>query len=357
MNMQEVRKQARERMKGFCRVCPICDGHVCAGEVPGMGGLGTGSAFRANLTALAAVKLNMRLIHDVRLPDTKTEILGFDLRMPVLAAPVAGVSFNMGGWLSEEDYDKAVVSGCRAAGLVACTGDGALPMIFEAGLEAIRQTGCPGIPFVKPWDGEELDQKMDMAAKAGCTVIGMDIDAAGLVILARMGHPVTPKGPARLAAFAARAHSAGMKCIVKGIMTVSDALLALEAGCDAIVVSNHGGRVLDHTPGTASVLPDIAAALKGRLTLLVDGGIRDGVDIFKMLALGADAVLVGRPFAVAAIGGELEGVTCYCEHLYSQLVQAMILTGCPTIAHIDREKISFGEYCVQQTSPALTNKS
>ncbi len=355
MNMQEVRKQARERMKGFCRVCPICDGRACAGEVPGMGGLGTGSAFRANLTALAAVRLNMRLIHDVKIPDTTTEILGFALRMPVLAAPVAGVSFNMGGWLSEEAYDKAVVSGCRTAGLVACTGDGALPMIFEAGLDAIRQSDGLGIPVVKPWDGEELDHKMDMAAKAGCTVIGMDIDAAGLVTLAKMGHPVTPKSPAQLTSIVARAHSMGMKCIIKGIMTVSDALLALEAGCDAIVVSNHGGRVLDHTPGTASVLPGIADALKGRLTLLVDGGVRDGVDIFKMLALGADAVLVGRPFAVAAMGGGLEGVTCYCEQIYSQLVQAMILTGCPTLAHIDRKTVLFHEYCVKQVPPYLDN--
>lgn len=94
-----------------------------------------------------------------------------------------------------------------------------------------------------------------------------------------------------------------MKFLLKGIMTVEDAIAAERAGCDGIVVSNHGGRVLDHTPGTIEVLPAIAEQVKGRMAVLMDGGIRDGFDVLKALAFGADAVLIGRPFCLAAVGG------------------------------------------------------
>ena len=94
--MKAIKDLARERMKGHCRVCPVCDGRVCSGEVPGMGGLGTGSSFRANLEALASVKLAMRCLHGAALPDTSTEVLGLKLAMPVMAAPIGGVAFNMG---------------------------------------------------------------------------------------------------------------------------------------------------------------------------------------------------------------------------------------------------------------------
>ena len=89
--MKAIKDLARERMKGHCRVCPVCDGRVCSGEVPGMGGLGTGSSFRANLEALANVKLAMRCLHGAALPDTSTEVLGLKLTMPVMAAPIGGL--------------------------------------------------------------------------------------------------------------------------------------------------------------------------------------------------------------------------------------------------------------------------
>ena len=109
MDIKEVRANAKERMKGFCRVCPVCDGRACAGETPGMGGIGTGSAFKNNVAAFAGVRLNMRLIHEVKKPVTETEVLGFRLRLPVLAAPIGGTSFNMGGALSEAEYALSLI--------------------------------------------------------------------------------------------------------------------------------------------------------------------------------------------------------------------------------------------------------
>ena len=101
-----------------------------------------------------------------------------------------------------------------------------------------------------------------------------------------------------------------------------------------IIVSNHGGRVLDHTPGTAEVLPEIAAAVKGKIKIFVDGGIRSGVDVLKMLALGAEAVFVGRPMAVAAVGGGQEGVAFLLNQYAEQLRTAMIYAGCASVAEV-----------------------
>ena len=109
-----------------------------------------------------------------------------------------------------------------------------------------------------------------------------------------------------------------------------------------IVVSNHGGRILDHCPGTADVLPRIAAALRGRVPIIVDGGVRSGVDVLKMLALGADAVFIGRPVCVAAIGGGLDGVRIYFEGIRTQLAQAMLLTGVGTVGDINPELLFQG---------------
>lgn len=334
--MKEVRENARKLLKGSCRVCPICDGRACVGEVPGMGGLGTASSFKANIQALANVKLSMRLLHAVATPDISTHFLGYDLSLPVMAAPIGGISYNMKDAVTEQEYADAIVHGCNAAGIVGCTGDGVPPCIHESGFASIVKAGGRGIPFVKPWDGDELEEKLDKALATGCTTIGMDVDAAGLITLRKMGRPVAPKSPDELSNIVAKVHAAGARFILKGIMCPDEAIKAAEVGVDAIVVSNHGGRVLDHTPGTATVLPGIADAVKGRLGIMVDGGVRDGVDVFKMIALGADVVLIGRPYSIAAVGGLQDGVVTYTEGLKAQFTQAMVLTGCPDVASISR---------------------
>ena len=128
--------------------------------------------------------------------------------------------------------------------------------------------------------------------------------------------------------------------IVKGVMTVKGALKAKEAGAAAIVVSNHGGRVLDQCPATAEVLPEIAAALKGTgVKVLVDGGIRTGVDVFKALALGADGVLICRPFVTAVYGGGAEGVKCYIDKLAGELADTMQMCGAHSIEEITPDMV------------------
>ena len=128
--------------------------------------------------------------------------------------------------------------------------------------------------------------------------------------------------------------------IVKGVITVKGALKAKEAGASAIVVSNHGGRVLDQCPSTAEVLPEIVAALKGSgVKILVDGGIRSGVTVFKALAMGADGVIIARPFVTAVYGGEKEGVKAYIDQIAAELADTMAMCGAATIDEITEDMI------------------
>ena len=125
--------------------------------------------------------------------------------------------------------------------------------------------------------------------------------------------------------------------ILKGILDVDDALQAAQAGIDGIVVSNHGGRQLDGVPSVAKALPAIAKALDGRLTLLADGGVRSGLDVVRMLALGADCVLLGRAWAYALASNGQAGVTHMIKLIEAEMRVAMALTGAVRISDLSRE--------------------
>lgn len=337
MTYKEVLKQARENLNGSCKVCPVCNGKACAGEVPGMGGKGTGQSFMANIDALKKYQLNMRVLHECTNPDTSTELFGRKMRIPVFAAPVAGTTLNMGGKFTEEEYISWIIDGCLNAGIYPMVGDTAIDTFLVTNLDELQKAGGNGVAIIKPWKNEEVISKIRMAEKAGAYAVGMDIDAAGLITLALHRKPVGPKSMADIKEIVG---STDLPFILKGIMTPDEAELAAQAGVAAIVVSNHGGRVLDHTPGTADVLPQIAAKVKGRVKILVDGGVRSGADILKMIALGADAVLIGRPFVTASFGGQAEGVTTYIKGIEDDLKSAMILTGCNTIDDITSKVIA-----------------
>ena len=130
--------------------------------------------------------------------------------------------------------------------------------------------------------------------------------------------------------------------LIKGIMTVKGAQKALEAGAAGIVVSNHGGRVQDGVPATASVLPAIAQAVKGQMVVLVDGGIRTGVDVCKALALGADACILARPYVTAVYGGQAEGVKVLTDKLKGELQDTMAMCGVHSLSEISGNMIFRG---------------
>ena len=165
----------------------------------------------------------------------------------------------------------------------------------------------------------------------------MDIDAAGLPFLKNLTPPAGSKNVEELAEII---RAAGVPFIVKGVMTVKGAQKAKKAGAAAIVVSNHGGRVLDQCPATAEVLPEIAEAVGGgSMKILVDGGIRNGSDVFKALALGADGVLICRPFVTAVYGGAEEGVAELITRIGGQLKDTMAMCGAHSLSEITRDMV------------------
>ena len=177
---------------------------------------------------------------------------------------------------------------------------------------------------------------MHEVKESGSFAVAMDIDAAGLPFLKNCVPPAGRKSEEELRDII---EEADRPFIAKGIMTVSGARKARRAGAAAIVVSNHGGRVLDQVPATAEVLPEIAEAVGGSMTILVDGGIRSGIDVFKALALGADGVLIARPFVTAVYGGGREGVTAYVDKLREELRDTMFMCGANTLKDIKRSMV------------------
>ena len=137
-----------------------------------------------------------------------------------------------------------------------------------------------------------------------------------------------------------REHAPGVPLVVKGILTAEDAALALESGVDGIVVSNHGGRQLDASMAGIDALPEVLDAVGGRVPVLMDGGVRRGIDVMKALALGAAAVMVARPVAWGLATRGEEGVSGVLEILRMELVNAMTLAGCAGVAEITRAHVA-----------------
>ena len=336
MTYQEVLEQARTCM-GKCRACPVCNGLACKNTIPGPGAKGLGTGAIRSYQKWQELCVNMDTICENSDTDTTYDFFGQKLVIPVMAGPVGAVTLHYGDKFDDLRYNNVLVDGCAKAGILAFTGDGTNPAVMEGAADALKAHNGRGVPTVKPWNLDTIRQKMDLVKAADPCAIAMDIDAAGLPFLKGLTPPAGSKTVDQLKEIAAMA---GKPFILKGIMTVSGAKKALEAGAAGIVVSNHGGRALDHTPGTIEVLPAIAAQVKGRMAVLMDGGIRDGLDVLKALAFGADAVLIGRPFCLAAVGGGSEGVKLTADHLYNQLVRSMVLTGCPSVREAGRHLVS-----------------
>lgn len=336
MDMKEVRENAKQ-LCSKCRVCPVCNGIACKGEIPGMGGKASGSTFIRNVEQLRAVKVNLDVIAENGEVDTSSFLFDTRVSCPVYLAPIAGITNNYGADMSDDEYTQATLEGCRAAGTIAFTGDGVKSEMFSGPVDIIDRLDGMGICTMKPWQKAGIDIRTDYLKDKKVLALATDIDSAGLPLLRNSAIPVENKS---VEALRAMKQSVQVPFIVKGIMTVEGALKALEAGADAIVVSNHGGRVQDEGLATIEVLEKIAGAVKGKMTVLIDGGFRTGVDVFKALALGADGVLIGRTLGIAAIGNKAEGVHMAIEQIKDELKQTMIMTGCHKISEITKDKVT-----------------
>lgn len=336
MTYSEALANARTAMGPYCKSCPTCNGLACKNTVPGPGAKGIGTGFIRNYQKWQELCVNMDTICENKPVDTSFTLFGQTVDLPVFAAPVGALTLHYGDKYDDLTYNDILVAACAQAGIAAFTGDGTNPAVLEGTAQALAKNGGRGVPTVKPWNMELVQEKLALVKAANPFAIAMDIDAAGLPFLKNMQPPAGSKTVEELKQIVAWAEK---PFILKGIMTVAGAKKALEAGAQGIVVSNHGGRVLDQCPATAEVLPEIADAVGGKLTILVDGGIRTGMDVFKALALGADAVLIGRPFVNMVYGGGAEGVQAYVGKLKAELADTMAMCGAHSLADIHRSMV------------------
>ena len=336
MTYAELAAQARGKIGPYCKACPVCDGRGCKGQIPGPGAKGSGTVAINNYNAWQGITVNMDVLHEPFEADTRWTFMGRELAAPIMVAPVGDVLRHYGDGMTMDAYNELVVDAACRAGTIAWTGDGVDDGIYSHACSCIAGASGAGVAVCKPWSADKVADKVKLAQEAGVAALAMDVDSAGLPFLKGV---VPPAGPKSVEALREIIGSCGMPFIVKGVMTPSAALKAVEAGAAGIVVSNHGGRVLDGCPPTAYVLPEIVANVPDDLLVLVDGGIRSGLDVFRALALGAHAVLVCRPFVVAAYGGGAEGVRAYFDQLTAELKDAMEMCGAATLADITGEMV------------------
>lgn len=334
MNYAECLELARGKMGNYCKACPECNGRACKNQMPGPGAKGIGDTAIRNYDKWKEIRVQMDTLVEKRPIDTSLSLFGKNFQYPFFAGPVGAVNMHYGDSLNDVSYNDILVSSCAEFGIAAFTGDGMDSNMMVAATEAIKKAGGLGIPTVKPWNVEMVREKMALVKDAGAFAAAMDIDAAGLPFLKNFNPPAGSKSVEELREIV---EAAGVPFIVKGIMTVKGALKAKEAGAAAIVVSNHGGRVLDQCPATAEVLEEIATAVDGSMKIFVDGGIRSGTDVFKALALGADAVIIARPFVTAVYGGGREGVEVYIQKIGSELADTMAMCGVSSLSEITRD--------------------
>ncbi|OWZ83807.1 alpha-hydroxy-acid oxidizing protein [Natranaerobius trueperi] len=335
MELTEIRKKAQEQLRGYCKLCNECNGEACRGQVPGLGGVGTGRSFINNYRALNMYQLNLRSMHQAISPETELILFGERLSTPILPAPIGGMNVNFNNIITEEEYADSISYGSKEAGTFSTCGDGALNEVLQSGLNSFEKHEVPGIVFIKPRSVEEIITRIRWAENSGAIAVGVDVDACAFN-MAEQGAPVGPKSFYQMRRIV---QSTSLPFIIKGIMTVQEAEMAVEMGAAGIVVSNHGGRALDYTPGTAEVLPEIAEKVKGEINIMVDGGIRSGIDVLKVLALGAEFAFVGRPVLHGAFAQKGEGVKSVLERMTSELRKTMMLTGCAHVKAIDERVI------------------
>jgi len=340
MSVEDDRQKARDKLKRICGVYRNCDGdpsRICQGQSYGrplgIGGIGTGASFANNAKALNKIRLQMQVIGGDFIPQIATEFFGTPISMPVMSASVSGVnSFGGDQVITEKDFCRAVVLGCKNAGTIGWRGHTYTYSIENApGIDSIREAGGWGVKIVKPIEQSKIVEFIKRCEEVGAIAVGIDVDGCGSYMMAKHNKPVFRKTQEEIKELV---NSSKIPFIVKGIMCVEDAIASKDAGVAAICVSNHGGRVLDYTPGTAEVLPDIVQVINKKIPIFVDGGVRTGYDVLKMLALGADGVLMGRDVIRAAIGGGIDGVQRLMEYVSGTLIKAMKMTNCSSIKDI-----------------------
>lgn len=339
MNYLEVLENARQNIGPKCKACPECNGIACGNTLPGPGSKAPGNGANDNYNAWRKIKLNMDTIVANTEIDTKANFLGRELDMPLFSAPIGSIRLQYNPTDDVKDFNEKCMAACESRGLMHFYSTGIEEATHISAIKSRIAHGNSGIPVINPEADDNIIAQMkrcnETQAPHAITVV---VDSAGLPHLKQCHGSGGTKSVEQLKMLS---EAAGVPFVVKGVMTAKCALKAVEAGADAIIVSNHGGRVLADSPATAEVLKEIADAVKGKTTIIVDGGIRTGIDMFKAYALGADFCMICRPVLISYYGGGQEGMECYFDKLRAELTDTMYMCGARKIADITEEMIRF----------------
>lgn len=338
MNYNEILAAARDQVGPYCKACPVCNGRACGNAMPGPGCKYPGPTASRNYDKWQEIFVNMDTLCPNADPDVSFEMFGHKFTAPIFAAPLGAIDMHYGPKYKDQEYNSILLKAAYDYGVMAFTGDGVNPDIMKSAVKDSAAIEGMGVPTIKPWNKEAVFEKLDILNENNIFAAAMDVDGAGLPFLKAMNPNAGSKSVDEMKEII---DYAKMPFIVKGIMTAKGAIKAVEAGADGIVVSNHGGRVQGGVPSTAEVLPEIVEAVKGKTVIIVDGGIRSGVDVFRALALGADAVLIGRPILPMIYGGGAEGFKVYMDKIVGELKSTMTMCGAATLKDITRDKVRY----------------
>ncbi len=302
------------------------------------GGAGDEWTMAENRRAFDRFVLRPRVLRGAASPDPSVVLLGALLSSPVIVAPWAFQG------LAHADGEAGTARAAAAEGSLMVVSSTAVASLSEI---AAASDGPKWWQLYVFTDRGRTRDMLQRAAASGYSAVMWTVDTPVLGVRhrdTRSGFqlPVGVHGDLVIDPSLTwddlawiREASGGLPVLVKGVMTAKDALVAVSCGVDGVVVSNHGGRQLDGSSATLSVLPEVVAAVDGAVPVLVDGGVRRGSDVLKALALGAAAVMVGRPFVWALAAGGSDGVVLALQMLRAEFVNAMSIAGCRTVAEID----------------------
>jgi isopentenyl diphosphate isomerase/L-lactate dehydrogenase-like FMN-dependent dehydrogenase len=325
------------------------------------GGAGDEHTVRANRTAFDRWRLRPRMLVDVSSVSTAVTVLGEELSMPIVTAPVAYQR------MAHPEGETAVARATDELGTVQCLSTFATAStqeiveaapagrrwfqlywhpdrgITRALLDQARETGFSAVAFtvdVPRLGRRERDLRtgFQLTSGIGIRTYGSALGELGELTPALAAQLIDPRLTWRDLEWLHE--NAGMPVLAKGILTAEDALLAAEHGCAGIVVSNHGGRQLDRSVASLDALPEVAEAVGDRCAVLMDGGIRRGTEVAIALALGAKAVLVGRPVVWGLAVGGADGVKQVLELLRAELELSLALLGCPSPEGLGRGHVA-----------------
>jgi 4-hydroxymandelate oxidase len=313
------------------------------------GGAADELTLRWNTEAFQRIRLRPRILAGVQGTDTRTTLLGNALPCPILLAPT---SYHR---LMHPDGEIATARGAAAVGV---------PYVVSTAtttpLDAIAKA-ADGPRWFQLYPLSDRERTRDLVATAeaaGCRAVMLTVDTpiagvrnreqrAGVRlppgVTAPYFHHVVDATNVRttFAPLTWRDVSwlqsiTPLPVLLKGVITGDDAGRAADEGASGVVVSNHGARNLDTLPATVDALPEVVDAVRGRIPILLDGGVRRGTDVLKAIALGASAVMIGRPYLYALAVAGAAGVTAVLEILRTELEAALALTGRPNLAAVDR---------------------